>query len=172
MILVGIWNTQRNRDMIPIAVPHRPGSGGAEKFLRFIHEELMLHIAQNFRTSDYSILYGMSNSALFAVFAILENPQTFDAYIASSPMIGHCPEHMRDKVESIIASDHLTGRNLYMVYGTKDSPRVTNYVQDLHDHLRSRAPEGFRIKLEILEGEGHVPDHSLERGLRFVFSKN
>jgi predicted alpha/beta superfamily hydrolase len=172
MIVVGIWNTDRNRDMIPIAVSHRPGSGGAEKFLRFIHEELMPQIAQNFRASGYSILYGMSNSALFAVYAILQNPETFDAYIASSPMIGHCPEHIRKKAEAIIADDHLSGRILYLVHGTKDSPRVTNYVPDLQDYLESHAPESFRSKLEILEGEGHVPDSSLERGLRFIFSKN
>ena len=47
MIVVGIWNTNRNRDMIPEAVSHRPGSGGSENFLHFIKEELMPYIKQN-----------------------------------------------------------------------------------------------------------------------------
>ncbi len=171
MIVVGIWNTHRNRDMIPASVPHRPGSGGSEKFLRFIAEELKPYLKRNYRVSDYSILYGMSNSALFAVYAIFENPGTFTAAIASSPMIGHCSDHMKKKAEEFIGKDRLKGRSLFMVYGTKDSPRVTDYVPDLQDYLASHAPDGFRSKVEILEGEGHVPKSSLERGLRFIFSQ-
>jgi len=36
---------------------------------------------------------------------------------------------------------------------------------------RTNAPQGFISKLEILEGEGHVPDSSLDNGLRYIFSK-
>jgi predicted alpha/beta superfamily hydrolase len=170
MIVVGIWNTNRNRDMIPIPVSHRPGSGGSENFLYFIKEELMPHIEQNYRTSDYSVLYGMSNSALFAVYALLEKPETFHATIASSPMIGHCPEYMKKKAEAFIKKNHVSSRFLYMIYGTEDSRRVTEYVPVLQNYLNMHASEGFISKLEILEGEGHVPDSSLTRGLQFIFS--
>ena len=171
MIVVGIWNTNRNRDMIPEAVSHRPDSGGAEYFLRFIKEELMPHIKQNYRVSEYSILYGMSNSALFAVYALFEKPETFNAYIASSPMIGHCPAYMKKKAEAFIAKDRLNSRFLYMIYGTEDSHRVTEYVPDLQTYLDQNSPAGFLSKLEILQGEGHVPDSSLARGLRLVFRR-
>jgi predicted alpha/beta superfamily hydrolase len=171
MIVIGIWNTIRNRDMIPEAVSHRPGSGGSENFLHFIKEELMPYIQQNYRTSGYSILYGMSNSALFAVFALLEKPNTFKAYIASSPMIGHCPEYLQKKAEAFIAKNHVSGRFLYMIYGTEDSRRVTEYVPDLQNYLDFHAPKGFISKLEILDGEGHVPASSLARGLQYIFSR-
>ena len=171
MIVVGIWNTNRNRDMIPESVSHRPGSGGSENFLNFIKEELMPYIKQNYRASDYSILYGMSNSALFAVYALLEKPDIFKAHIASSPMIGHCPEYMHKKAESFIGKNHLNGRFLYMIYGTEDSRRVTEYVPDLQNYLKKYAPKGFFSKLEILKGEAHVPDSSLARGLKCIFSR-
>ena len=171
MIVVGIWNTDRNRDMIPAAVSHRPGSGGSVQFLSFIREELMPYIMQNFRTNDFSILYGMSNSALFVVYALLEQPETFSAYIASSPMIGHCPEFMQKKAESFIRREQQHNRTLYMIYGTEDSRRVITYVPEFQKYLETKAPPGFISKLEILEGEGHVPDSSLERGLRYIFSK-
>jgi len=35
---------------------------------------------------------------------------------------------------------------------------------------RTNAPQDFISNLVILEGEGHVPDSSLERGLQFIFS--
>jgi predicted alpha/beta superfamily hydrolase len=172
MIVIGIWNTERNRDMIPEAVSHRPGSGGSERFLNFIKEELMPYIKQNYRAFPYSTLYGMSNSALFAVYALLEKPETFNAVIASSPMIGHCPEHMQKKAEAFIKTDNESDLYLYMIYGTKDSPRVTKYVPDFQNYLNTHAPKGFISKLEILEGEGHVPASSLARGLQHIFSQN
>lgn len=171
MIVVGIWNTNRNRDMIPVAVSHRPGSGGSEKFLGFIKDELMPYIKANYRTSDYSILYGMSNSALFAVYALLEKPNTFNATIASSPMIGHCPEYIREKAKAIVKKDDLNGRFLYMIYGTEDSRRVTEYVPDFQNYMEAHAPKGFISKFEILQDEGHVPESSLARGLRYIFSR-
>lgn len=170
MIIVGIWNTQRNRDMIPEAVPHRPGSGGSENFLYFIKDELMPYIEQNYRVSDYSILYGMSNSALFCVYALLEKPEVFNAYIASSPMIGHCPDFIHRKSEAFIERGTLIGQSLYMIYGTKDTRRVTEYVPDFQNRLDWHGPKGFRSTLKILDGEGHVPESSLERGLRSIFA--
>ncbi|UCE40241.1 MAG: alpha/beta hydrolase [Candidatus Aminicenantes bacterium] len=170
MIVVGIWNTDRNRDMIPEAVSHRPGSGGSKNFLNFIKQELMPYIQKNYHASDYSMLFGMSNSALFAVYALLEKPTTFKAYIASSPMIGHCPDYMHNKAEAFIEKNHLNGKLLYMIYGSEDSHRVTAYVPNFQNYLNSHAPEGFSSKLEILDGEGHVPDGSLFRGLQFIFN--
>jgi predicted alpha/beta superfamily hydrolase len=169
MIVIGIWNTNRNRDMIPEAVSHRPGSGGSANFLLFIGQELMPYIEQNYRVSDFSLLYGMSNSALFAVYALLENPHVFDAVIASSPMIGHCSAYMDKKATEFVAKDHREGLLLYMIYGDEDSRRVTEFVPDLQNYLVTNAPSGFKSKLEILEGEGHVPASSLSRGLQFIF---
>jgi predicted alpha/beta superfamily hydrolase len=172
MIVIGIWNTSRNRDMIPDAVSHRPGSGGSFEFLSFIKEELMPYIGQNFRTTELSMLYGMSNSALFTVYALLEMPETFNAYIASSPMIGHCPDFIQKKADAFISKDQLKDTVLYMIYGAEDSQRVTDYVPEFQKYLKAKAPPGFDSKLEILEGEGHVPDSSLERGLQYIFKKN
>lgn len=171
LIVVGIWNTERNRDMIPVPVSHRPGSGGSASFLEFIQNELMPYINQNYRTRDFSILYGMSNSALFTVYALLERPDVFDAYIASSPMIGHCPDAIQKKTERFLEKGQSKDRILYMIYGTEDSRRVIDYVPDFQNYLKTNAPQDFESKLEILEGEGHVPDSSLERGLKFVYSQ-
>lgn len=169
MIVVGIWNTNRDRDMIPVAVSHRPGSGASEKFLAFIGEELVPYIDKTYRTADFSILYGMSNSALFTVYALLEAPDTFQAYLASSPMIGHCPEHMTSKMKAFINRDSTGKRILYMIYGTADTRRVTEYVPGFHAALKANAPMDFAGELVILEGEGHVPPSSLSRGLQFIF---
>lgn len=172
MIIVGIWNTNRNRDMIPVSVSNRPQSGGSQKFLEFITDELKPYVKQNYRTTDYSILYGASNAGLFSVYALLQNPDAFDGIIASSPVIGHCPEHMQMKAEEFVRREQIKNCALYMIYGTEDSQRVTAYVPDFHEFLKSKAPRGFISQLTILEGEGHVPKSSKTRGLRYVFAQN
>jgi len=171
MIVVGIWNTNRNRDMIPESVSNRPGSGGSSHFLSFIHSELIPYIQKNYRASDYSTLYGMSNSALFAVYALLEKPETFDAVIASSPMIGHCAMYMQNKAEAFIKKDPESDLLLFMIYGTEDSRRVTEFVPDFQNYLKTFASKEFISKLEILDGEGHVPASSLKRGLEYIFNR-
>jgi len=171
MIVIGIWNTNRNRDMIPDSVSHRPGSGGSLEFLSFIKDELMPYIAQNYHTTDFSMLYGMSNSALFTLYAFLEMPETFNAYIASSPMIGHCPDFIQTKVEAFAKNVRLEDRILYMIYGSEDSRRVTDYIPEFQKYLKAKAPPGFDSKLEIVESEGHVPESSLERGLQYIYSE-
>jgi predicted alpha/beta superfamily hydrolase len=169
MIVVGVRNTDRNRDMIPAAVSHRPGSGGSREFLAFFREELLPLIGRSYRTSGFSVLYGASNSGLFAVYALLESPQTFNATVAASPMIGHCPEFIRGKSVEFLRRDRVDDRTLYMIYGTEDSPRVTGFVPEFQKALEAASLEGFRSRLEILDGEGHVPPDSLRRGLLFVF---
>ena len=139
--------------------------------LSFIKNELIPYIRQNYRTKDFSILYGMSNSALFAVYALLESPESFDAYIASSPMIGHCPDLIRKKAELFVEKDKLNDRILYMIFGTEDTRRVTAYAPDFQKYLEIKAPSDFISELEVLEGEGHVPDSSLERGLKYIFAR-
>ncbi|MFA9454043.1 MAG: alpha/beta hydrolase [Candidatus Aminicenantaceae bacterium] len=171
MIVVGIWNTVRNRDMIPAVVAHRPGSGGSLRFLDFLTIELIPHIQQKYRISGFSILYGASNAGLFTVFALLEAPETFRAYIASSPMIGHCPDYIQEKVESFVSRTNVEECALYMIYGDQDSERVTRFVPALQEFLDSNAPERFRSRLDILRGEGHVPESSLSRGLNYIFTR-
>jgi hypothetical protein len=56
-----------------------------------------------------------------------------------------------------------------MIYGSDDSQRVTDYVPDFHDYLKSHASGNFVSELVILNGQGHVPQSSLMRALQFIF---
>jgi hypothetical protein len=92
MIVVGINNTDRTRDM----TPSRPASsfggaswtgGGADKFLSFIADELLPTIDRNYRTRPYRVLIGHSLGGLFAVYALLNRPEVFKGYIVTSPSL-------------------------------------------------------------------------------------
>jgi len=168
MIVVGIHNTNRNRDTIPVSVEARPESGGSLNFLRFLDSELIPLIDESYRTSHPRVLYGASNAGLFVVYALLKSPDSFDAYIASSPMIGWCPDYIHGLAEETL-SEPLQDKFLFMIYGSEDYVRVTRDVPGFVDLMQGKSPEGLRWESRILEGVGHVPADSLEEGLKALF---
>jgi predicted alpha/beta superfamily hydrolase len=92
MILVGIENTQRRRDLTgPTTVEKdkeiAPVVGGSEKFRAFIREELIPEINRRYRTSDRKGILGESLSGLFVVETFLLTPELFDYYIAFDPSL-------------------------------------------------------------------------------------
>jgi predicted alpha/beta superfamily hydrolase len=168
-IIVGVYNTNRDRDMLPIKKKDR-GGGGAKKFLWFIEKELHPIINENYRTSGYNILYGASNAGLFGLYALLRNPTLFDNVIAPSPMIGHCPELVHELALKSFKK-HSFNNKLYMIYGAEDYPQVTEYVPKFTELLNQNAPEGLRYKVKHIQDEGHVPFTSVYDGLRWLFEK-
>jgi predicted alpha/beta superfamily hydrolase len=168
MILVAVANTDRSRDMFPVKVSKSPTSGGAARFLRFMVEELKPFVDGRYRTSRYDILYGVSNSGLFVVYALLSMPGSFDAYIASSPMIGWCREFMFELAERRFSESESLDKYLYMIYGTDDAGYVTSHVADFTKLVEAKAPYDFRWELKVVEEGGHVPFTSLYDGLNAI----
>jgi predicted alpha/beta superfamily hydrolase len=63
-------------------------TGGADKFLAFLKQELMPFIEKNYRASKEDKTYiGYSYGGLFAVYTLFHSPETFSRYIIGSPGI-------------------------------------------------------------------------------------
>ncbi|MEO5909775.1 MAG: alpha/beta hydrolase-fold protein [Pelobium sp.] len=96
MIIVGIPNTDRRRDLTPtVSTTDYSGkpdssnlmkpSGGNGDFLKFINTELIPVINKSYKTKPYKIFAGHSFGALSSINCLLLYPDLFDAYIAVSP---------------------------------------------------------------------------------------
>jgi len=84
VILVGVPNTQRYRDLYPW--PSRDGRGGeAKRFLSFVREELFPFVESQYRTEPYRIMVGPQAAAVFGAYALLEAPEAFQAFILNDP---------------------------------------------------------------------------------------
>lgn len=92
MLVVGIENTQRRRDMTgPTEVESdrkiAPQVGGSAAFRTFISNELIPVIHARYRVSDEDAIIGESLAGLFVVETLFLRPQTFDTYIALDPSL-------------------------------------------------------------------------------------
>jgi predicted alpha/beta superfamily hydrolase len=165
MIVVGVENTDRRRDMFP----ERGGAGGADNFLAFLTGELLPFVDDAFRGNGYRILTGHSNSALFATYALLTQPDSFNAYFAISPMLGHRePEMMALAGQSF---DDFPRRHtfLYIAYGEHDYGQVVDVVPEFLEALDETKPASLDYRVEMLPGEGHVPYPSYGDALLALF---
>ena len=77
MIVIGIENTQRERDF---------GSDG-DRFWQFMADELIPLVKKQYRCSDFRILVGHSLSGLAVVSALNKHTELFNAYIAHDPSL-------------------------------------------------------------------------------------
>lgn len=91
MIVVGVVNTDRARDLTPES-PNDTESpkfwgtvGGADRFRRFFREELIPYVDRAYRTEPYRVLRGQSFGGLFAIHDYMSDRPTFQAYLTSSP---------------------------------------------------------------------------------------
>lgn len=98
IIVVGIPNTDRRRDLTPtksildyLGKPDSSNilkpSGGNENFLEFIQTELFPVIDKNYKTAPYRIFAGHSFGGLSSINCMLTHADMFDAYIAVSPSL-------------------------------------------------------------------------------------
>jgi predicted alpha/beta superfamily hydrolase len=78
---------QRFRHLTPTPSRHREGSGHADSFVRFFRAELFPWLDARFAGAGDRIYFGHSLGGLFGVHVLLTAPDTFGAFIISSPSL-------------------------------------------------------------------------------------
>ncbi len=169
-IIVGIKNTDRSKDIFPEEVIYGDGSkdgGRADRYLDFLREELVPHIDKTYRTGNFRVLYGTSNTGFTTVYALFRNPDTANAYIAASATLS-IPS-FRAKRDEWIRGFKGGKRRLVAVMGENDLPTVLSQNGWLKEALDSLAPPDLTCRFLVIENGGHVPADSLQRGLSALF---
>jgi predicted alpha/beta superfamily hydrolase len=170
LIVIGVVNTRRGRDMLPVEAESYPESGGADRFLACLTEEIIPYVDETFRTTGERLLYGRWDSGLLTLYALLEAPEAFSGYIASSPTVGHCPDLLATRATRLFTERQSLVKSLFVIYGDDDIPLTREFVPDLAQVIRERGGPGLRLQVKVVPGGGHIPATSLADGLRFHFS--
>ncbi len=166
VILVGIANTQRRRDLTGYTNVAKdkeiaPIVGGSEKFRAFIKEELFPEIDERYRTTVERSIIGESLAGLFVVETFLLTPDMFDNYIAFDPSLW-----WNDKYLVRSAKEHLSkfppqDKKIWIAgSGTKGIPKN---VKKFAEMLRAMNLANVKCK--------YVPEPKEEHGTIFRATK-
>jgi hypothetical protein len=180
LIIVGITNTDRTRDLTPTHVATTaaslggaaqfPTSGGADKFLKFIETELIPEIEKRYRVQPYRILAGHSFGGLFAVHAMLSRPGLFNSYIAVSPSLQWDNELLVKRATDFFKDRTEFNATLYLSLGNEPG-EIGESFDSFKRLLTATKVKGFEWQAEKMEDEDHgsVVLRSHYAGLRKIY---
>jgi predicted alpha/beta superfamily hydrolase len=131
MIVVGIPNTNRTRDLTPSysnsSLPHTDSdmiknSGGGEKFMSFIEKELIPHIDSLYPTQPYRMLIGHSLGGLTVMNALLHHTNLFNSYVAIDPSMWWDNQNLLKQSGSILNQKKFAGKTLFLAVANTMAP--------------------------------------------------
>jgi predicted alpha/beta superfamily hydrolase len=196
MILVGIPNTDRLRDLTPThaATGYNKNdsssvknSGGGENFTAFIEKELMPHIDSLYPAAPYRMLIGHSLGGLMVINTLVHHPRLFNAYLAIDPSMWWDDQKLLKQTDTALAQGRFDGRILFLgvantmpagmdtAQGRKDTAGSTLHIRSilrLADALKKNSGNGLRWRYKYYDDDNHgsVPLISEYDALRFTFN--
>lgn len=180
LIVVGVtWggvnpnpDSLRARDYTPTNEARLPQSGGADKFLSFMKNELFPFVEKNYKADNKNrTLMGCSLGGLFTLYTLFTQPELFSGYAAASPAVGWDREVLY-KYEKEFSSKKLASPvRVYMTIGDVERSRPA-YEKFATQILNNNFPP-ISIKSKILENTGHsgTKSETYGRGMQYVFEK-
>ncbi|MBL4880626.1 MAG: hypothetical protein JKX82_04800, partial [Oleispira sp.] len=153
MILIGVDLPEGNRILLPTR--ENQDTTIPDNYINFFETELMPHIENTYRTAQFKVLFGGSNSGFFCVYTLLNNPLLYNGYFASSPSLSIIPTVLQQKIKSGPLKTLSKNRFLHIVYS--DDEGLTNDVSEFTRVLANHKPESLTYKVDALENQGHVP---------------
>ena len=195
MIIVGILNTDRMRDLTPTHIKGSPDygdstifktTGGGDKFMSFMEKELIPHIDSAYSTAPYRMFIGHSLGGLMVVDALFHHKNLFNAYIAIDPSLWYDDRNLLKQAEQLLSRENFSKESLYVAIANTmkpgmDTGRVRSDITSNTSHIRSILDFTTLLKADKKSGlkwdytyyseddHGSVPLIAEYDALRFIF---
>lgn len=185
MIIVSVPNyykneiNMRDRDFTPTAVENSAGksnsiSGGADKFLLFLKDELIPFVNSKYPTKkENNILYGTSLGGMFAIYAYLREPTLFKSYLTVEPSLWWDKAYI-NKIASEKLQNNSGTKNTLWISSRDGWAKVGMGISGFDSLLTLKAPDDLQWKVETYPNETHFSAiwKGIYDGLRFTYSKS
>jgi len=172
MIVVGIINTDRTRDLTPTKskASDEAGGGGGDNFLKFIETELIPTVEKNYRTVPFRILAGHSFGGLLALHCCVTKTDLFNAYIASSPSLQWDNQVEVAKLDEFLKGRQELNRTLILTLANETGDMRSGYDK-AKAMLGRQQLKDFVWHSSLMEDEDHgsAPLRSFNFGLQRIF---
>lgn len=185
MIVVGISNTDRTRDLSPTK-GESVSSGGGDNFIAFIEKELIPYIDSKYPTIHYRTFIGHSLGGLTVMNSLVKKPELFNAYVAIDPSMWWDNENLLNEIKTIAFRDGYNNKTLFLgiantIRNGKDIVNVQNDTTQANRHIRAilklnsylmnntQMELSFKGKYYEDNDHGSVPLIAEYDALRFIF---
>lgn len=156
----------RSRDYTPTRIPKEnlpealrssiPVSGGAEKFLDFIKEELIPLVESKYRSkADDRTLVGHSLGGLFVFYSLFQEPKLFNRYVAVSPALLWDYEFILKHEENFSENHKSLNAIVYTAVGSSEDEIFVSPWKRLISKMKETNYTGLNLKTEIAKNETH-----------------
>ncbi|MBS7254527.1 alpha/beta hydrolase-fold protein [Flavobacterium branchiicola] len=198
MIVIGITNTNRNRDLTPthsdIDQPFvnkslSDASGGGEKFAEFLEKELIPYIDATYPTAPYKTLIGHSFGGLTAINILTNHTNLFNSYVAIDPSMWWDHQKFLAETTKKLSTKNLTNVSLFMAAANtmddnmnivkvrRDTTAFTKHIRsilELNDFLNKNKKSNLNYQYQYYNEDNHgsVPLIATYDAIRFLFKFN
>ncbi|MEO6590364.1 MAG: alpha/beta hydrolase-fold protein [Pyrinomonadaceae bacterium] len=181
MIIVGItysgenpnYDELRAMDYTPTPEARHKGSGDAAKFLKFIKKDVVPFVEKNYNADpNRRILMGSLLGGLFTLYALFEEPNFFQGYVAASPAVSWDTDFSFRHEKQFAEKHKDLNARVYIAVG--DSEELSAPVKEFMKTIKGRNYKNLKLETRVLEEERHAGNKPeiYNRGLRFVFKED
>lgn len=155
MIVIAVAN-QGQQDYIyhtTWASDDNPEYGGAPLFNKYLEQELVPLIKQNYRTNSKQALAGYSLGGLFTTYAMMQTNSPFNAFIAMSPSAWFDNESLAKKLPAYISTLKTTPPTLFLSVANEEGMGVRKLVDALKE--KNKASNDWNWQFNTYPEETH-----------------
>ena len=175
VIIVALRNTyinnanQRDRDFLPVHVESPAISGGGDKFISFLKDELIPYIDKTYPTNSTNSLYGHSYGGLFAVYTLLTEPGLFQTYYATDPPLGWNNDYVIKLASERL--EKLPPDKILWIAGIDETYKGMG-IDRMDSVLKHKGPQSLHWKVATFPNEKHnsVRLKAMYDGIKFSYS--
>ncbi len=147
VILVGIENTERRRDLtgpsnVEADAEIAPLSDGATQFRQFIKTELFPEVGKRYRVTKQRAIVGESVAGLFIVETLLLEPTMFNTYLAIDPSLWWNDQYLVKEAANLI--QNLPQQKLKFWFAGSDAEDISPHTKKLASLLKAQSPENLQ----------------------------
>jgi len=171
MVVVGITNNDRTRDLTPTHVVESSGdstftktSGGGKNFLNFIEKELIPHIEKNYPASSYRTFVGHSLGGLTVVDALVDRPDLFNNYVAIDPSLWWDNQELLKRAGDVMSKTMYSNKALYV--GIANTMEEGMNISDVENDT-TKTTEHIRSILQFVKDTESLKDNGLLFGWKY-----
>ncbi|MBO9728499.1 MAG: alpha/beta hydrolase [Chitinophaga sp.] len=189
IIIVGIPNTNRTRDLTPTkSIINYWGkadtssgfrfksSGGGNNFLQFVGNELIPYVDAHYKTQAFKIFAGHSFGGITTINCLLTQPDMFGAYIAISPSFWWDKGYLLRLADQKLKTNQVINKKIFYSDGNEGiSDSASTFHTDIlkfDSIITQRKITGLEHKYVYYPEESHMtePIKAYYDALRFIFT--